>query len=166
MLLIHNWDSDLKIKLSYETKIFESFFKKEQRRALRTEPRIEVSKNILCESQDAKEILGRNFNTTFYVPLDMEFFLGARGSKKIVASTDISAFFFLNNLSGLYIISEDEYTSKIVSVIGTSINLESTIEGASNNFYTAIKVFIKNIDFQYESDGIVSTNIIFQQVKE
>lgn len=166
MIFSHTWSENFKIKITYETKIFESFFKKEQRRALRTYPKIEMARSIILEKEDARKMLSRNFNNVVYIPLDMEVFSGVRGTKTVTSDVSLTNFFFLNNLNNVYLIDDDENRSKVTSIVGKVINLDASILGTGTIFYPCLKCFIKSLNFNYETDTIISLGVTAEQVKE
>lgn len=165
MILLHNWIENFKIKITYQTKIYSSFFKKEQRRALRTYPLLEISKKFIFDGIDAQDFLAKKYEY-LYVPIDVEFFTGTRSALKITATSSIADFFFMKNLNNVYVIDENGNIAKISSIVGSVINLTTAISGTSTSFWTCIKAFTKALDIQYITNQILSANVVFQQVKE
>lgn len=169
MIIWHNWKSDYKIKLSYETIIFESHLKKEQRRSLRTEPLIQIS--ILAsflDRNDAQSFLGLSLST-FYLPIEIEYFTGTRGAagtKKITVSSSITYHWYLKNISNLYLLDNDENRAVITSIVGSQINLDQDLAGTSTDFWPAIKCFVKDIDQKFLTDNALETALLFEQIKE
>jgi len=166
MLFLHNWENKFSISVSFETNIFQSFLRSEQRRQLRTFPILEMKKNFLLVAGDAREFLSRNYEEVI-IPIDIENFGGVRGAagqKKVTASTSISDFWFLNNLSEAYIIDDDENYEKITSIAGSVINLDGDLDGTSNTFYVAVECFTKNINLEYLNGNILRVNAIFLSI--
>ena len=169
MIIWHNWKSDYKIKLTYETIIFESHLKKEQRRALRTEPLLQFSISALfLERNDAQSFLGLELQE-IYLPIETEFFEGTRGAagtKKVTATSSITYHWLLKNISNLYLIDNDENQAAIVSIVGNVINLDQDLAGTSNDFWPATKCFLKDVDQSYLTDSAIETPLLFEQKKE
>lgn len=168
-MLWHHWDEDYKIKIKYETMIFASFYKKEQRRALRTIPLLEISIGVTAlQHIDSQAFLGLEWEN-LYIPIEPEIFTGTRGapgSKTVTTTSDISYHYFLKNITGLYLVDEAGNVASIVSVVGTTITLSQDIAGTSSNFYPAIKAITKNINSTFITSRILSCPLIFEQVKE
>jgi hypothetical protein len=152
--------------MTVETKIFESTQGVEQRRPIRNTPLIELEKQILYDSTDAQSILSVR-PQTIYIPIDVEFFVGSRvGSTVVTTEATIQYFFFLKYIRNMYLMDADGNTAKINSVAGGTITLASPISGTSNNFYTAMKVYTKSLEFQYITDTIAELKMQVYKVIE
>lgn len=164
MFLSHEWSVPLGIRLAYETTVYQSYYRAEQRRALRTKPLLEVRKNLVFEATDAQKFLA-SIAEEVYIPIDQEYIYGTRGFLKVTTTTDLSYYYFLKNLDNVYLIDEDENLAKVASVVGSTINLVTNISGTSKHMYTAIKAYYKNASIQYETDGLISLGVTFLQIR-
>lgn len=164
-MLWHNWTSGLKVKLTFETAVFESYFRQEQRRQIRRAPLVEIDIAVL-EKNFQIENSAFSF---FYIPFMPEKFTGTRGAvgeKKITITSDVSSFFFLSTLNNLYCCDLDGNIAKILSKVGTVLKLDSDLSGTKTDFYIALKCFTSETVLEYQTDALCVSSINFQMVKE
>lgn len=168
-MLWHDWKNAYTIRLKYETMIFESSLGKEQRRGLRTVPLLEISMNVTAvQHTDTQSFLGRQWEY-IYAPIEIEGFTGTRGgagSKTVTITSDVSYYFFLKHISGLYLIDEDGNHAAIVSIVGTTITLDQDIAGTSTDFWPAIKAVTKNANSTLVTSRVLTGSLSLEQVKE
>lgn len=167
MLLWHNWASEYVLKLSYDTKIFTSHLRLEQRRGLRTSPLLELSLVCLFLSS-AKNFIGQK-KEDLYVPFEPEAFIGTRGgigTHTITITSDISDCFILKNASNLYLCDIDGNIAEIVSLVGSLITLDADLGGTSNEFFPCLKCFAKDINQSYPTSETLEASLTLEQIKE
>lgn len=160
----NDWKNALTVRNKYETVIFASFQKAEQRRAVRTIPLLEGKYNAMLFDDDAKEFLSRE-QSIIYVPLEFEKFTGTRGSLKVTASTSIANFFYLK-YAQVYIVDEDENRAKVTSVSGSDVNLATNISGTSTSFYTAIKAYSQSYPISAITGDVIGVSVDWKQILE
>lgn len=165
-VFFHDWTGEFSIKLTYETVISASYVGVEQRRAMRSanKPQIEVHKTMLLNAAKMRDLLSRQFNQELYIPLDVEWLKGTRGTNKITAITALTNHYFLKNISGLYLMDEDENRQAITGISGQDINLAGNLAGTSNFFYPAIKAFTRDLPANFETDMMVKIDMTFEQI--
>lgn len=169
MMLWHDWKNEYKIKFSYETILFESHNKKEQRRPLRTEPLLQVSiTQTLLDNTEAQKFMGLELEE-LYLPIEPEYFTGTRGSagtKKITVSTSLAYHWILTNISNLYVLDEDGNGASILSIVGSVINLDQDLAGTNNNFWPALKCLVKEVSQPFITDNALRCSLLLEQIKE
>jgi hypothetical protein len=105
----------------------------------------------------------------FFIPFEPEAFLGTRGlagTKKVTIANDITNYFLLKNVTPLYICDADGNYVKISSMAGNEIILESDLAGTSSEMFPCLKTITKNIQQSFLTSKIVSTNFVFEHVRE
>ena len=167
MLLWHNWTTEYVVKMSYDTKIFTSHLRLEQRRSLRTTPLLEFSISCLSFDQNARRFIGMK-KENLYVPFEPECFTGTRGlvgTKTVTITSDISDFFFLKNIA-LYLCDSNGNIGEISSVVGSVITLTADLAGTANIFYPCFKCFCKDVTVAYPTPATTEANLTLEQIKE
>ena len=169
MIFFHNWKDTYKVRYGFETVIFSSQFKREQRRPVRTTPTMSVEiKTSLLTSTELFNFLGGNL-TTVYLPFEVEKFTGTRGSpstKIVTAVTDISSFFNLSYLKTGYIIDSDGNVGEITGVSGSTISLTADLAGTSTEMYYCIKAILKEAVPSFITDEKAEMTLVLEKVKE
>ena len=167
-MLWHNWSDGYKIKFSYETILFESHTKKEQRRPLRTTPLLQLAiTQRLLDSTEAQKFMGLELEE-LYVPLEIESFTGTRGAPgahTVTATSTITYHWILANISGLYLIDEDGNQAAIQSVVGSVINLDQDLAGTSTDFWPALKCLVKDVGPSLITDNAIQCSLLLEQIK-
>lgn len=168
MLLWHDWKTEYAIKLSYDTKIFSSYLRLEQRRSLRTTPLLEITIACLYFDHNARRFMGAK-KEELYVPFEPENFEGTRGSvgsHTITIISDIADCFFLKNTDIDYICDSDGNIGEVVSIVGSLITLTSDLAGTATLFYPCFKCLCKEINPSYHTDNVIESNLTLEQIKE
>lgn len=123
-----NWETAVKIKYKFLTRIYSSYEYKEQRLPVIDIPKISMDFN--CTDYN-KNIANIKTTDTFIFPIYTNPMVGAKtGVSKINITTTLN---FKDNAK--YLIDENGYYADIGTIVGQDINLSTAWAGVASGFY-------------------------------